>query len=668
MYNLIYDDIDFYGILKVLDVKKAILPSRTNYTVDIPNATGEHYLGFKYGSREIEIDVAIISDSISGYEATLRVLADAFNVDTPKRLYLGEELDKYYYAIPDVSDNLEQIASVGKGTIKFICYNPIAYTDTTKVFEGDHLSGITTINNDGTMEAYPVISVGFTREAHFVQATNYDGKTVLVGQRPSVDAPSGAINPVVLDDDCSTTANWVSSGNVLDSDVPREVMGTATINKYGTGITGNDYGSSDRGWHGSAMRRNLSSPVQDFDVNIEVAFDSKDTGVSGSGGGASSGSTSGKYTITADPSLRIREGRSTDTKQIGSIPRGKVVDVSDVSNGWGKVTYGGKTGYISMAHTKVYNAPSTNYKTTANLNLRKGRGTNNSIICTIPKGTAVNVTDISGGWGKVTYKDKTGYCSMDYLTATKSIAKNMSIRSEEFADFSKMGRLEVYLFDDRSQKIGKFVVKDDQEFYEFTQPEVWIGNNIVLKDNTQCPKPKTEQKKDGDNTITVNVDSGKYGNWNDGTIRLSMKRVTVNGVNEWRAWIGLVKGGTVVKQIVTNTLINSGYPTGKLSSIVLWFGQYKTAPVVDTFSVEDIEVINVNPTPETPVNEPIFKNGDELIINCEEHTVTLNGESILDRVDIGSEFFSSGSGDSQFIVVSDDRFCNVLTGIRERYL
>ena len=51
--------------------------------------------------------------------------------------------------------------------------------------------------------------------------------------------------------------------------------------------------------------------------------------------------------------------------------------------------------------------------TTANLNVRKGRGVNYKIITTIKKGTRLAITKVQGNWGYVSkYK---GYVCMDYI-------------------------------------------------------------------------------------------------------------------------------------------------------------------------------------------------------------------------------------------------------------
>ena len=62
-------------------------------------------------------------------------------------------------------------------------------------------------------------------------------------------------------------------------------------------------------------------------------------------------------------------------------------------------------------------APSTTtMKTTANLYMRSGPGTNNKSILVMPKGSTVTFIEESGGWKKITYNGKTGWASGKYLT------------------------------------------------------------------------------------------------------------------------------------------------------------------------------------------------------------------------------------------------------------
>ncbi|MBW8382731.1 MAG: C39 family peptidase, partial [Youngiibacter sp.] len=59
---------------------------------------------------------------------------------------------------------------------------------------------------------------------------------------------------------------------------------------------------------------------------------------------------------------------------------------------------------------------STYIKTTANLNMRTGAGTGYAIITTIPAGTKLESLGTSGGWHKVSFSGRTGWVSGSYVT------------------------------------------------------------------------------------------------------------------------------------------------------------------------------------------------------------------------------------------------------------
>ena len=130
--------------------------------------------------------------------------------------------------------------------------------------------------------------------------------------------------------------------------------------------------------------------------------------------------------------LNLRASMSTSAQKLVTIPKGaKVTLIMKYSNGWSKVTYSGRTGYVSSQYIKAAGSNSTNptnptpspsynktARTTAVLNLRRGAGTNYSSIMKIPQNATVNVISNSNGWSKVTYNGRTGYVSSQYLTTT----------------------------------------------------------------------------------------------------------------------------------------------------------------------------------------------------------------------------------------------------------
>ena len=134
--------------------------------------------------------------------------------------------------------------------------------------------------------------------------------------------------------------------------------------------------------------------------------------------------------------LNLRQQASTNGSILAIIPKGETINLlsdKDV-NGWYKVSYLDKTGYVYGDYITKLNQGSTGSnnqtsssstptegQTTENLNLRLQANTSGSIITTIPKGTTVQVLadKDSNGWYKVSYAGKTGYVSGSYFKITK---------------------------------------------------------------------------------------------------------------------------------------------------------------------------------------------------------------------------------------------------------
>ena len=134
----------------------------------------------------------------------------------------------------------------------------------------------------------------------------------------------------------------------------------------------------------------------------------------------------GTGTVTAD-SLRLRSAASTSASTIAQAPKGSTVTVEeDAGNGWYKVTYGSKTGYMSGEWLNIDSGDGedvsyigTGTVTADSLRLRSAADTGSSTIVQAPKGSKVTVEEDAGnGWYKVTYSGKTGYMSGEWLTIT----------------------------------------------------------------------------------------------------------------------------------------------------------------------------------------------------------------------------------------------------------
>lgn len=135
----------------------------------------------------------------------------------------------------------------------------------------------------------------------------------------------------------------------------------------------------------------------------------------------------GTATVTAG-SLRLRSEPNTTSSTIVQAPKGSTVTVEeDAGNGWYKVTYGSKVGYMSsewltltLANGEVVPATqglepaqSRGVVTASVLNVRSGAGSSYSKVSTLKSGTVVEIlADLGNGW----YQIEGGYVCADYVS------------------------------------------------------------------------------------------------------------------------------------------------------------------------------------------------------------------------------------------------------------
>lgn len=125
-------------------------------------------------------------------------------------------------------------------------------------------------------------------------------------------------------------------------------------------------------------------------------------------------SGSGYVRITAD-ALNVRAGAGTGYSKVGSLARGRVVEVLGTEGGWYRVA----NGYILAEYTEPATAEeaveSLYIRVTAGpLNIRSGPGTLYSRVGSLAQGRVVKVLSVSGGW----YGIQGGYVSADYVEET----------------------------------------------------------------------------------------------------------------------------------------------------------------------------------------------------------------------------------------------------------
>ncbi|PIE92287.1 enterotoxin EntFM [Bacillus fungorum] len=153
----------------------------------------------------------------------------------------------------------------------------------------------------------------------------------------------------------------------------------------------------------------------------------------------------GTYTVNVS-SLNVRTGPSTSHTVLGSVNKGKTVQVVGEVQDWFKINFNGGTGYVSKdfvtkggsAVSNQTQQPTTNNNTTTvqtggsyvvntgALKVRTGPATYNAVIGGVTNGTVLNVTGAENGWYKINHNGRTGYVSADFVKFVKGGVNNVT--------------------------------------------------------------------------------------------------------------------------------------------------------------------------------------------------------------------------------------------------
>lgn len=146
--------------------------------------------------------------------------------------------------------------------------------------------------------------------------------------------------------------------------------------------------------------------------------------------GQASALSFGAGTVTGG-SLRLREDASLNANVLDTLDAGvHVVVLEDVVDGWYKVSYLDKTGYVSADYLEVSTQADVDLGSGkvvtegSSLNVRSGPSTEHEKVTALSNGAVVQITGIEDGWYKVESGGASGYVSSDYITTCAASAKS----------------------------------------------------------------------------------------------------------------------------------------------------------------------------------------------------------------------------------------------------
>lgn len=130
----------------------------------------------------------------------------------------------------------------------------------------------------------------------------------------------------------------------------------------------------------------------------------------------------GPQYATATTTVNVRNSDSEKADKLGSVSRGSRVQVQEVCvNGWTKILYEGKDGYIMSQYLQLDESAEGlevigTVTATVNINVRAAADQNSARIGGLPGGGSLELLAEENGWCKVKFNGQIGYVKSEYVT------------------------------------------------------------------------------------------------------------------------------------------------------------------------------------------------------------------------------------------------------------
>lgn len=128
-----------------------------------------------------------------------------------------------------------------------------------------------------------------------------------------------------------------------------------------------------------------------------------------------------KY-ATATTTVNVRSSDSEQADKLGKVSGGQRVQVQEVRvNGWTKILYEGKDGYIKSSYLQMEESAADQtvigtVTATTNINVRSAASETSERLGVLAGGESLDLLAEENGWCKVNYSGQVGYVKSEYVT------------------------------------------------------------------------------------------------------------------------------------------------------------------------------------------------------------------------------------------------------------
>lgn len=237
---------------------------------------------------------------------------------------------------------------------------------------------------------------------------------------------------------------------------------------------------------------------------------------------------------------------------------------------------------------------------------------------------------------------------LDFKSIKSGAIDTKTVRRD--IDSEQKGVLEVSLTDENNNYLAGIRFQDSTVYHDMTIPEFWVGGQRVWRENISKPAPKKQRYtyKVGGKVKTgyKKLYADEVGKWNDFYGTITIKKYWDRIVFDLQK---LEKVNGVFKVVARKThtqMLSQTQRDQRAKTVQVWFGRYGSEPVIDTMAINQVIFNKLNTSEKYDVANT-FQSGDQLVVDTDENTVFLNGASLMNDLEIGSQFFDVVAGETE---------------------
>lgn len=189
MDKIIFNNHDLSEVIRIIEVIRPVGNERSVTTNDAP-FLGVNVQNLKIGPKKIKVRFAIYKNSAREAESAKHVLAKILNTKDPVRITISDEPDKYYMGLVIGAVDMDNVTRwFQRGEFDILVPDGVAHSTAYKRFDAPRQEGnkaIFDLENNGTVDAYPIVTVKHASENGYIGLVNTSGAMEL-GSREEAD-------------------------------------------------------------------------------------------------------------------------------------------------------------------------------------------------------------------------------------------------------------------------------------------------------------------------------------------------------------------------------------------------------------------------------------------------------------------------------------------------